>query len=142
MKNLTPYLIINDKCEEALSFYKDCFNGQIILLQKYSDIDGYQVSTDFKTKIAHAEFCADNIHFYASDGFEGQKSIIGSNIALSVNFDNQNEQRQTFEKLKIDGTVTLDFSETSVNSILVTLIDKYGIHWYLNFEHANENTNR
>jgi PhnB protein len=136
MKNLIPYLIINDKCEEALNFYKDCFGGQITLLQKYSDIDGYQVSADFKAKVAHAEFRADNIHFYASDGFDGQTETIGSNIALSVNFDNQNEQRQAFDKLKIGGTVTLDFSETSVSSTLVTLIDKYGIHWYLNYEHT------
>lgn len=136
MKNVIPYLIINDKCEEALNFYKDCFSGQITLLQKYSDIDGYQVSADFKAKVAHAEFRAGNIHFYASDGFDGQKETVGSNIALSVIFDNQNEQRQTFEKLKVGGTVTLDFSETSVNSTLVTLIDKYGIHWYLNYEHT------
>jgi PhnB protein len=36
--------------------------------------------------------------------------------------------------LKIGGTITMDFSETSANSTLATLIDKFGIHWYLNFE--------
>lgn len=133
MKNLIPYIIINDKCEEALNFYTNCFGGEITFLQKYSDTN-YPVSEDFKNKVAHAELRADNIHFFASDGFEGQKTTVGDNIAMSVNFDNQDEQKSTFDKLKIGGKITMDFSETSANSTLATLIDKYGIHWYLNFE--------
>lgn len=87
MKNLIPYIIINDKCEEALNFYAKCFGGQITFLQKYADTN-YPVSADFKNKVAHAEFRADNVHFFASDGFEGQKTTVGDNIAMSINFDN------------------------------------------------------
>jgi PhnB protein len=132
MKNLIPYIIINDKCEEALNFYAECFGGKIVFIQKYSDTN-YPVAETFKNKVAHAEFRADNIHFYSSDGFEGQKATIGDNIAMSINFDIVEEQKATFEKIKVGGTVTMDFSETSANSTLATLIDKYGIHWYLNF---------
>lgn len=133
MKKLIPYLIINGHCESALKFYKDCFNGEITFQQKYSDTK-YEVSADFKDKIAHAEFKAEQIHFFASDGFEGQKAIVGENVAFSINFNDQSEQKATFEKLKVGGKVTMEFSETSANSTLATLIDKYGIHWYLNYE--------
>jgi PhnB protein len=132
MKNLIPYIIINDKCEEALKFYADCFGGQIVFMQKYADTN-YPVAESFKNKVAHAEFRADNIHFFSSDGFEGQKANIGDNIAMSINFDIVEEQKATFEKIKVGGTVTMDFSETSANSTLATLIDKYEIHWYLNY---------
>lgn len=132
MKNLIPYIIINDKCEEALKFYADCFDGQIVFMQKYSDIN-YPVAENFKNKVAHAEFRADNIHFFSSDGFEGQKANVGDNIAMSINFDTVDEQKATYEKIKVGGTVTMEFSETSANSTLATLIDKYGIHWYLNY---------
>ncbi len=135
MKTLIPYIIINDRCEEALIFYKDCFGGDITFMQKYADTN-YPVSADFKHKIAHAEFRSDNIHFFASDGFEGHKANSGDSIAMSINFDNRDEQKTTFNKIKVGGTVTMDFSETSANSTLATLIDKYGIHWYLNFEKA------
>jgi PhnB protein len=132
MKNLIPYIIINDKCEEALNFYADCFGGKIVFMQKYADTN-YSVAESFKSKVAHAEFRADNIHFFSSDGFEGQKATIGDNITMSINFDTIEEQKATFEKIKIGGTVTMDFSETSANSTLATLIDKYEIHWYLNY---------
>lgn len=131
MKTLIPYLIINNCCEEALNFYKGCFSGEIVFLQKYSETN-YPVSADFKDKVAHAEFRADKIHFFASDGFEDTKATIGDNIAMSINFDSEAEQKDVFNKIKMGGTVTMDFSETSANSTLATLIDKYGIHWYLN----------
>ena len=136
MKKLIPYLIINDKCEEALNFYRDSFGGEVPFLQKYADTN-YPVSDDFKDKVAHAEFKADAIHFFTSDGFEGQRATVGDNIAMSVNFSSREEQKATFDKLKSGGTVTMDFSETSADSTLATLIDKYGIHWYLNFEHQD-----
>lgn len=132
MKNLIPYIIINDKCEEALNFYAECFGGQISFIQKYSEIN-YPVTDAFKNKVAHAEFRADNIHFFSSDGFEVRKANVGDNIAMSINFDTIEEQKATFEKIKIGGSVTMDFSETSAKSTLATLIDKYGIHWYLNY---------
>ncbi|QIK60272.1 VOC family protein [Dysgonomonas sp. HDW5A] len=134
MKNLTPYLIINNKCEEALLFYKDCFDGEISFMQRYAEAENYNVSEQFKDKIAHAEFMAEGIKFYASDGFEGQEVTVGDTIAMTVSFDNEKEQKTVFDKLKVGGNVTMDFAETSTDSILVTLIDKYGIHWYLNYD--------
>ncbi len=133
MKKLIPYLIINDKCEQALDFYKQCFGGELNFLQKYEETD-YDVSPAFKTKVAHAEFISDQVHFYASDGFEGEKAKVGNNIAMSVIFNDEAEQRSVFEKLRADGEITMNFAETSANSKLATLIDKFGIHWYLNFE--------
>ena len=133
MKKLIPYLIINDKCEQALNFYKQCFGGEVKFLQKYAETD-YDVTPDFKGKVAHAEFISDQIHFYASDGFEGEKAKVGNNIAMSVNFSNEAEQKSIFENLRVDGKVTMNFVETPANSTLATLIDKFGIHWYLNFE--------
>ena len=135
MKKLIPYLIIYKQCEKALEFYQNCFDGKIVFQQKYSDTN-YDVSAEFKDKIAHAEFKADQVHFYASDGFDGQETKIGDNIAMSINFSDQSEQKKTFDKLKVGGKVTMDFSETSADSTLATLIDKFGIHWYLNHENA------
>lgn len=53
---------------------------------------------------------------------------------MTVLFDNDKEQKLVFDKLKLGGRVIMDFSETSTDSILVTLIDRYGVHWYLNYD--------
>ncbi len=132
MKTLVAYFTIKGRTEEALKFYEACFDGKTTFIQRFSETT-YQVSDAYKDKIAHAEFIAENIHFYISDGFEQGDVTFGNGIGITVNFDNQNEHRSTFEKLKVGGIVTYDYFQTTINSNLVCVIDKFGIHWYLNY---------
>ncbi|SHK26046.1 MULTISPECIES: VOC family protein [Bacteroidota] len=132
MKTLVAYFTIKGRTEEALKFYEDCFGGQTIFVQRYSETP-YQVSEAYKNKIAHAEFKAENVHFYISDGFEKEEISFGNGIGMTVNFDNPDEQKSVFEKLKIDGNVTFDFFQTTIDTNLVCVIDKFGVHWYLNY---------
>lgn len=132
MKTLIPYFTIPGSCEEALSFYEACFNGKTTFMQRYEETD-YDISAQFQQKIAHAEFKADDFSFYVSDGFENAEVNKGNNVGMTINFDDETEQRMVFERLKQDGEVTLGFSITSIETQLVSLIDKYGIHWYLNY---------
>ncbi|MCC9074075.1 VOC family protein [Flavobacterium sp. F-65] len=133
MKTLIPYFTISQRCEEALRFYEFCFDGQVIFEQKYQETN-YQTSEKFKSKIAHAEFKADAIHFYVSDGFENEQASFGNAIGMTINFSDKQEQLNVFNRLKAGGQITLDFSTTSINSQLVSLIDKFGITWYLNHQ--------
>jgi len=131
MKILVAYFTIKGRTEEALKFYEDCFGGQTIFVQRYSETP-YQVSEAYKDKIAHAEFKAENVHFYISDGFEKEEINFGNGIGITVNFDNPDEHKSVFEKLRIHGKVTFDFFQTTIDTNLVCVIDKFGIHWYLN----------
>lgn len=132
MKSLVAYFTIKGRSEEALKFYEHCFDGQTTFIQRFSETP-YQVSEDYINKIAHAEFKAENIHFYISDGFEKEDVVFGNGIGITVNFDNRAEHQSVFEKLKIDGEVTYDFFETTIDTSLVCVIDKFGVHWYLNY---------
>ena len=132
MKTLVAYFTIQSQAEEALKFYEDCFGGQTTFIQYYSET-AYQVSDTFKNKITHAEFKAGNVHFYISDGFENEDVNLGNGIGMTINFDNIDEHKSVFEKLKTDGKVTFDFFQTTIDTNLVCVIDKFGIHWYLNY---------
>ncbi len=132
MKTLVAYFTIKGRTEEALKFYEECFLGTILLVQRYSETP-YQVSEAYKNKIAHAEFKAENIHFYISDGFEKEEVYHGNSIGMTVNFDNAEEHKAVFEKLKRNGEVTFDFFQTTIDTNLVCVLDQFGIHWYLNY---------
>lgn len=136
MNTLIPYLTLPNQCEEALNFYADCFGGQITFIQTYAQSD-YEASEAYQHKITHAEFTAPGIHFYASDGFEDDDIIAGNNVGLTLNCSSSQEQQRLFEKLKQGGLVTMPLATTSINTTLTSLIDQYGIHWYLNLEPAN-----
>ncbi len=132
MKTLIAYLTVKGKAEEALKFYEKCFNGKTVFVQKFSETQ-YQVSKKYKNKIAHAEFKAENIHFYISDGFEEETVTYGNGIGMTINFTDIDEHKQVYEKLKVDGEVTFDYFQTTIDTNLVCILDQYGIHWYLNY---------
>ncbi len=131
MKTLIPYFTIKDRSEEALTFYEACFGGETLFIQRFSETP-YQVSEAFRNKIAHAEFKAENIHFYISDGFEKEEVHHGNSIGMTINFDDPEEQQSVLEKLKDGGTISFDYFQTTIDTHLVCVIDKFGIHWYLN----------
>jgi PhnB protein len=132
MKILVTYFKIKGRAEAALEFYKSCFGGEILFVQRYADTP-YSVSEAYKNKIAHAEFKSENIHFYVSDGFEQESVNLGNGIGMTINFDDPGEHKSVFEKLKEGGTVTYDLFQTTIGTSLVCVLDKFGIHWYLNY---------
>ncbi|MBW3466985.1 VOC family protein [Arthrospiribacter ruber] len=133
MKTLIAYFTIKGRAEEALKFYQHCFGGEILFIQRFSETS-YEVSESYKTKISHAEFKAENIHFYISDGFEKEAVNFGNGIGMTINFDIEEEHQAVFEKLKVEGEVTFELFQTTIDSSLVCVIDKFGIHWYLNYK--------
>ncbi|REH47532.1 PhnB protein [Tenacibaculum gallaicum] len=132
MKTLVTYFTIKGRAEEALKFYENCFEGKTTFIQRFSETP-YQVSKTYKKKIAHAEFKAENICFYVSDGFENEEITFGNGIGMTINFDTIEEHEVVFEKLKKGGKVTFDFFQTTIDTNLVCVKDKFGIHWYLNY---------
>lgn len=132
MKKIVPYFTIKGNAEKALDLYKKCFGGEVIFEQRFSETP-YDVSASYKQKIAHAEFKSEGVHFYVSDGFENEDATFGNGIGMSVDFDSAEEQHHVFKILKEEGEVTFDFFETTIGTSLVCVIDKFGVHWYLNY---------
>jgi PhnB protein len=133
MKSLNVYITFNGKCEEALNFYKYALDGEIPVMKKFGD-GPTEFTSDVRDKIMHAEFKANQVVFLASDGMPGQPINNGNNIALSINFDNKDEQTKAYELLKEGGQIMMELQETFWGARFGMVIDKYGIQWMFNHE--------
>ena len=134
VNKLIPYLIASGSAEEALALYARAFGGGTVALQRYRETD-YDVPPESRDAVAHAHFRgADGVELYVSDGFPGQRVAPSAAVALSVTFDGAAAQRRSYDVLREGGEVTLGFSPTSVGSTLATVVDRFGVHWYLNRE--------
>ena len=125
MKQVKPYLMFPGKCKEALTFYKECLNGEIAILQTYAD-SPIDVAEESKNRIFNSEFQADGINFMASDDLPNNKVTIGSNFALFVTFSDRAEHKRVFNKLSEGGKVLFP-----IENNFGMLIDKYRIQWML-----------
>lgn len=131
MKSLQVYLFFAGNCEQALNFYKDCLNGEILTIQRFKE-SPMEVPEDQKNNVLYAEFKAENVYFMASDGLQPAAEPTG-NVSLNINFTDENEQKAIFEKLSAGGKVTMPLQDTFWNSKYGMLTDKFGIHWMLNY---------
>ena len=131
MKTLNPYINFGGKCREAMSFYRDVFNGQITALQTYAEA-GMDVLEPFRQNVLHSELKAEDLWLQASDGQPGGMVTTGDNVTLSVNVSDEQEQTKIFEALAKGGKVDYPLHTTFWNSIFGIVTDRCGIHWQLN----------
>lgn len=131
MKNLNVYFSFPGTCEEALNFYKNCFGGEILSMQRFGD-SPMETEDAHKQRIMHAEFKSDGIYFMASDSMPGDTPTSGSVVQLSINLEDAADQERIFQRLSEGGTVTMPLQQTFWGAVFGMLIDKFGVHWMLN----------
>src|SRR5690242_13557104 len=128
---LTPYIIFNGNCEEALNFYAKAMEGEVKHISRYSDMPGdAQMGMD-KNKIMHSTFEAGAVKFMASDGPGGGN---GGAVNLSLHFEDADKQQRVFNALAEGGTVKMPLQDTFWGARFGMLKDKFGIDWMFNHE--------
>jgi PhnB protein len=135
---LNPHLRFNDnKCKEALDFYKKCFGKADIWIQTVGEASipedlAKDMPKNSDNKIMHANFQAGDLVFTASDMMM-DKAVVGDNISLMVNCDSEKQLRGLFDKLAEGGEVFLPVEKAFWGAYFGMVTDKYGIEWNLNF---------
>ena len=131
MTSFNPYLNFGGKCQEALNFYKDCFQGEITEMMTYGDAK-MDLPEDQLARVMHATFKADGLILMASDGRPGCEMESGGPVTLSLHHDSEAEQATVFEKLAAGGEVTMPLADTFWGARFGELTDRFGIKWMFN----------
>ncbi len=130
---LTPYLIFNGQCEEALKFYAKTMGGNIQGLSRYKDAPGENRMGMDGEKVMHSHLEVDgNMLFMASDGPGGSGD---SGMAfLSLNFTDAGRIQNVFAALGDGGTVIMPLQDTFWGATFGMLKDQYGVKWMFNYD--------
>ena len=131
---LTPYIIFNGNCEEALNFYANIFGGEIKNLMRFEGSPVESMAQD-KQKIMHSHFVAKGILFMASDSGEGGSEAANSGMVhFSLDFDNANEEEKVFNALAENGKISMPLQDTFWGAKFGMVTDKFGMNWMVNCE--------
>ena len=133
MFHLVPYLHFNGNAEEVLNFYKDAFNGEILMINRYGD-SPMKTDESLKDKIIHSRLKFDDNLLMISDSFNGQLANMDGNIQLSVEVDDAKKLEEVFNKLAEGGRVTMPLAKQFWGATFGMLQDKYGVNWMFNHE--------
>ncbi len=129
---LTPYIIFNGECEEALNFYAKTLSGEIKHLSRFEGSPAGEMSAD-KQKILHATFEEGEVSFMASDSGEGGTQN-GGMVHLTLDVKTAEELDKVFNALSEGAKITMPLQDAFWGARFGMLTDKFGINWMFNHE--------
>jgi PhnB protein len=140
---LIPYVHFEGNAEEALNFYKEILNGEVLMVSRYGDAP-MPVDDDWKNKLMHARLKFGNSVLYVSDGPKNYTVTRNQDIQLSVDVPAENKIEEIFNKMAEGGKVTMPLANQFWGAKFGMLHDKFGVGWMFNCElkKAEESTGK
>jgi len=134
MKQIHAYLNFNGRCREAMSFYKDCLGGELILQPIKGTPFEARCPAGTEHHIMHSALKGENFLIMASDMTPPEGIHSGNNFSLSLNCSSEDELRSSFDKLLEGGSVIEPIKVQFWGAVFGCLTDKFGIRWMFNYE--------
>ena len=129
MTSLTPYLLFDGNCHQAMEFYRTCFGGELTAMKVKDSPAKDRMPADQFEKTINARLTNGNLEISASDWLRpDQKRIPGNTVCLYLSGGKPQELKVLFERLSDGGDVTDPLTEQFFG-IYGALNDKFGVRW-------------
>jgi PhnB protein len=127
--NLTPYLLFEGNCRQAMEFYKSCLGGELILAAVQDTPAKERIPASQHDKILNARLTATGVDISASDWLRPDRTPVHGNTAcLFLSGGTPQELKSLFEKLSQGGEVTDPLSQQFFG-MYGALDDQFGVRW-------------
>ncbi len=140
MISLTPFLLFDGNCAEAMTFYQSCLGGELTLTKVSDTPMKDQTPPEHHRKVIYAHLKSGAIEFSATDWLHPTRTPRqGNTVCMYVNGGMYSELRAIFDKLSAGADKQLldDLRDLPFGSY-GHLADKYGVHWFFQGEKKQE----
>ena len=129
MTTLTPYLLFDGNCHEAMEFYQSCFGGELMSM-KVKDSPAKDRMPAFQLeKTVNARLKSEKLEISASDWLMPDRTLIpGNAVCLYLSGGKLPELKALFEKLSHGAEVT-DPLQEQFFGFYGALNDRFGVRW-------------
>lgn len=140
MASINPYLVFNGNCEEAFLFYQSVFGGEFPYIGKFSDMpagdENSTLSEDDANKIMHISLPIgkDSVLMGSDSNSASGEVTFGGNMSISINAESKQEADRLFDGLSTGGNPFMPMNQTFWGAYFGMFVDKFGIHWMVNFD--------
>jgi PhnB protein len=134
--NLSPFLLFEGNCAEAMQFYQSCLGGEleVTLLRDTPMKD--QAPTSLHDKVAYARLTSGSIEISATD-WQHQTRVPrqGNTVGLYLSGGTLTDLKEVFDKLAVGAdSGLLDELRDMPFGSYGHLADRYGVHWFFRGE--------
>lgn len=129
---LTPFLLFDGNCAEAMEFYHSCFGGSLSVTRLSDTPMKAQFAPEQHHKVTYALLESGVVAFSATDWLHPvHQRQQGNTTAMYVTGDNFDELSSIFERLRegADQEFLVELEEMPFG-IYGRFTDRYGVEWY------------
>ena len=130
--DLTPFLLFDGNCAEAMTFYQSCLGGELSIVRLGDTPMGDQAPPELRERVTYSCLKADGVEFSATDWLHPTRvPRPGNTVAMYVHADDYPELRTVFDKLAVGADAgLLDDLKDMPFGTYGHLADRYGVHWF------------
>ena len=137
MTSVNPYLNFNGNCEEAFSFYRDVFGGELVDFQRFRDTPPeaqMQMPEQEADWVMHVSLPigSDTVLMGSDRPSAMGEWTQGNSHFISIQTTDTEETDRLFNGLAAGGQVTMPLREMFWGARYGMLVDKFGVQWMVN----------
>ena len=132
MLALTPFLLFDGNCAEAMHFYQSCLGGDLVLTRLSETPMKAQFPPGQHNRIAYAHLKSGAVEFSATDWLHPTRQPQrGNTTALRITASGRDELSPIFNRLRhsADAEFLVELC-TMPFGIYGRLTDQYGVEWF------------
>ena len=136
MLNLTPFLLFDGNCAEAMAFYQSCLGGELTLTRLGDTPMKENAAPELHQKVAYAHLKSRDMEFSATDWMhESRRPSQGNTVAMYVTGSPISDLKEIFDELSVGANRDLlDELQDLPFGIYGHLADRFGVHWFFRGE--------
>ena len=137
MITLTPYLLLNGTCQQAMQFYQQCLGGELTLTLVGDSPMKAVFPAVMHHKVLNARLVSANLILSASDWLRPQQTPVqGNTVCLYLSGGTTADLKALFDKLSEGADVTDPLKHEPFGTY-GALNDKFGIRWMFHADKSN-----
>ena len=126
---LTPYLLFDGTCADAMRFYQSVFGGELNVSKVKDSVMKNQMPPFQQDKVLNARLQSAGVEFSASDWLRPDEARVrGNTVCLYLRGGTRPQLKTLFEKLS-DGAQVTDPLKAQPFGTYGALNDKFGVRW-------------
>ena len=140
MVKLSPFLIFDGNCADAMKFYQACLGGELSITKVGDSPMKGQHPPENQHKVVFAHLRSGAIEFAATDWLHPtRRPHQGNTVCMYINNGTYAALRAIFDKLAVGADKDLrDDLRDMPFGAYGHLADQYGVHWFFQGEKAPE----
>ena len=133
MTQFSAYLTFDGNCREAMTFYKDCLGGELVLQTVEESPMAGKMPVHLNQSIMHSTLSNGPVTIMGSDMVR-EKLINGNTVQLCINCSSLEEIETFFSNFASGGKIIDPLKEMFWGGTFGAITDKFGKHWLFNYD--------